>query len=363
MLTPAGDDTRRTSGHHEWIWKLEGIEGEARYRVMLNRSRTVKGFDSYHGGTWILTRTSDLFPRKRYTSRVPIRGLTRVAFHLPTDWQVVSAMRRLDAVSFEARDRGAAVTAPYGWLMMGDLQVLEMTVDGLPLTIASPRVMQYDATALTRFLQTIIPRLGETVAALPPQLLIVVGPDPLWRGGLSGEDSLYMNQNIPLISPDYTSTIVHELFHTAQGFRKGSTDADWIVEGLAEYYSLKILRDTKLLTRRHFVKGIRKFDRQGLWHVNFRTTHAQKALYNSAPLLFFTLDEEIRALTNEERTLHDIVKSLARYETISTARFQKALETMLPSVDWGGWFRHYVTQGKRPAYERYLKQYTGPSSS
>src|SRR5207245_2885649 len=73
----------------------------------------------------------------------------------------------------------------------------------------------------------------------PPRLLVVSAPDPMWHGGLSGEDSFFVNGHIPLRSADKTSTYLHELFHVWQPFRPGP-DGHWIAEGLAEYYSLAL---------------------------------------------------------------------------------------------------------------------------
>ena len=54
-----------------------------------------------------------------------------------------------------------------------------------------------------------------------------------------------------MISENGTSTMLHELVHVAMGVA-GPEHDDWLVEGIAEYYSIKILRVSgTLLNRRH----------------------------------------------------------------------------------------------------------------
>lgn len=364
-IDPASFDHFQATGRllqndpRQWTWYPDGMTGQFTYDAALNRSRNVKGFDSYHGGTWVLTRTSDLLPLKRYTSRRPIRALTRVQFALPPGWQVVSAMRTIDDTTFEARDRGNALTAPYGWVLMGQLDVIRFEVAGAQVTVASPAVMHYDAAPLIDLLHKVIVRLERTVRELPEQIAVVVGPDPLWRGGLSGEDSLYLNQNLPLIASDYTSTAVHELFHIAQGFRKADAQADWIVEGLAEYYSLKILREIRAISKRRFVKGIRKLDRQGLWNHNLRSATHYDVLYNAAPLVLFYFDELIQESTDHKHSLRTVVRQLGKTVEVSTESFRTALETIAPKVDWKAQFQRHVVEGRRPPYEKFVQRYEG----
>ena len=73
----------------------------------------------------------------------------------------------------------------------------------------------------------------------------------MWRGGLSAPTSLYLHPDRPLISGNGTSTLLHELVHLAVRDVSGEPD-DWLVEGLAEYYSLDILRRTGGISQGRF---------------------------------------------------------------------------------------------------------------
>src|SRR3546814_10217934 len=63
----------------------------------------------------------------------------------------------------------------------------------------------------------------------------------MWRGGLSGPNSLYMHADRPIVSENGTSSLVHELVHVFSRI-KDSDRSDWITEGLAEYYAIELVR-------------------------------------------------------------------------------------------------------------------------
>ena len=91
---------------------------------------------------------------------------------------------------------------------------------------------------------------------LPPRLLIVSAGDPMWRGGLSGPSSMFLHSDRPLISENRTSTLLHELVHIALGIR-GDEESDWIVEGLAELYSLETLRRSGGISEQRYKQALK----------------------------------------------------------------------------------------------------------
>lgn len=92
--------------------------------------------------------------------------------------------------------------------------------------------------------------LPELRAVLPdalPRLTIISAAEPMWRGGLSAPASLFLHADRPLISENATSALLHEVMHVALGIR-ARKGFDWIVEGLAEYYSIELLRRGRAIT-------------------------------------------------------------------------------------------------------------------
>jgi predicted metalloprotease with PDZ domain len=169
----------------------------------------------------------------------------------------------------------------------------------------------------------------------------------MWRGGLSGEDSFFVNGRIPLRSADRTSTYLHELVHVWQAVRTGP-DARWVSEGLAEYYALAAQHRAGRLSERGFARGLALFARYGRWGVDLSRTRDPAALNNSAPLLMHWADREIRRATHGRRSLDDAVRRLVRERgTVSTARFVRAVERVAGG-DIGARLLGHVARGERP---------------
>jgi hypothetical protein len=200
---------------------------------------------------------------------------------------------------------------------------------------------------LFRFYEQTIPLLAPLLGSPPARLLVVSAPDPMWRGGISGEGSFYVNGRIAVRSRDRTSTYLHELIHVWQPFRPEG-DGRWISEGLAEYYSLVIQRRAGMLSAAGFARGIELFARHGRWDIDLSRTHDAAALNNSAPLVLHWLDTEIARATDGAKSLDDAVRRLAAdSRELTTASFLRAVNRTA-GKDFTPWFRRYVFRGRRP---------------
>ncbi len=76
----------------------------------------------------------------------------------------------------------------------------------------------------------------------------------MWLGALSAPNSIFVHASRPLISENGTSTIVHEIVHVLLMDLKTPRDQDWIDEGLAEFLSLRALKDSGTISRRVMYK-------------------------------------------------------------------------------------------------------------
>src|SRR5205085_6219937 len=90
-------------------------------------------------------------------------------------------------------------------------------------------------------LNLIWPEVEHAFGRTPRKLLIAGAPDPLWRGGLSAPNSLFLHADRPLVSENGTSALLHELTHVITRIRGDRYD-DWIAEGIAEFYSVELQR-------------------------------------------------------------------------------------------------------------------------
>jgi predicted metalloprotease with PDZ domain len=218
----------------------------------------------------------------------------------------------------------------------------------MDVTVASAPGSALDARRLLALYGRTVPLLAGLLGPPPSRVLIVSAPDPMWRGGLSGEDSFFVNGRIPIRSPDKTCSYLHELFHVWQPFHPGG-DGHWIAEGLAEYYSLVLPHRAGRLSARSFARGVALFGRYGRWGVDLTRTREPAALNNSAPLVMHWLDGEIRRATAGTRGLDDVVRTLARERgTLTTAGFLRAVNRTA-GRNFSAAFARHVFRGERPA--------------
>ena len=336
----------------EVLWWPNGPYAHLRYSVALNhRHAAGKGYDSYAGDGWVLTRTSALFPRSAVSFRPEIEpepeSRARLVFRLPAGWDAVTVMPADGPRRFIVESTGS-FDHPRGWLMLGHFRRTDVRVGGTAVTIAATPLGTLAPVRVLGLLEQALPVTSTLFAHTPPRLLVVIAPDPMWRGGLSGEESFYMHGNRPLRTPDRTSPYLHELFHVVAPFRP-APDAHWVAEGLAEFYSVELQRRIGWLDDQGYAKALRLFARYGLWGHDFTHDQDHAILNNSAPLVLCALDRRMRAVTGGVRGLDDVVAVLAEEGgVVSTARFLGAVRRVA-GKSFGAFFRRHVYRGERPA--------------
>ena len=146
----------------------------------------------------------------------------------------------------------------------------------------------------------------------------------MWRGGLSAPQSIYVHADRPLISENGTSTLVHEWMHVSLGLsaRQGY---DWIVEGLAEYYSLELLRRSGTITERRFDRAMAKMNEWSKEAETLCAASSSGATTALAVRLMHALDREIRAKSAGSQSLDDVVYSLvAAGETLDLDQLRRS---------------------------------------
>lgn len=349
-FTGSGTIERRRG---EILWSPGGPYAELSYVAHVDHRRAVgKGYDSYAGDGWILSRTTGFFPRSSVLFRPEIEAhpesRARLVLRLPPGWESATVLTPAGSNRYVVETRHQRLDHPRGWLLVGRLRRFDSVIAGTSLTIALAPGVTMQTDPMVQLLQHALPAMATLFDRTLPRLLIVLGPDPMWRGGLSGEESFYMHGDRPLRSPDRTSPYLHELFHVAAPFRPHA-DAHWVTEGLAEYYSIELPRRTGILSEASYQRALALFAEHGVWGRDFTQTTAPALRNNSAPLLMHVLDQRIRAATGAERGLDAVVTSLAREGGIvSTARFLGTVQRVA-GKSFAGFFRRHVYRGEQPA--------------
>ena len=139
---------------------------------------------------------------------------------------------------------------------------------------------------------------------------------------------MYVHARLPLISENRTSTPLHELMHIALGIRSDH-ESDWIVEGMAEFYSLEILRRSGGISERRHEQALQALQNVAQHSSSLFTDNSSGPTTARAVLVMHALDTEIRQATHNEKSLDDVARRLAEERgTITLVRMQATAEAV-----------------------------------
>jgi predicted metalloprotease with PDZ domain len=309
-------------------WRPQQEGSVLRYDFVIDRKRDNGLADARITPTWALLKLDHLFPPA--SARV-VKGATSDAtlqLAAPKGWGIETPYGRGAGTTMDVSNPRRLFDRPMGWMIAGKLGSRSDEVAGHTVRVASPLDSGLKANDMVAFLLWTLPSMIEVLPEFPDYLLIVSGTTDMWRGGLSGFHSLYVHAERPMISGNRTSTLVHELFHVGSRL-SGTGGADWIVEGLAEYYSLAVLYRSGGISEYRYNEA---FEDLAKWTAGIeckatdRSTTKQNA---AAALVMRALDKEIRAATGDKKSLDDIVRALVRaHRPVTNAEF-RALATGL----------------------------------
>lgn len=340
-------------GEDEVLWYPGGPYAHLEYQVALRHRRSEgKGFDSYATREWVITRSRDLFPATHIDIDLEIepepRSRSRVRFRLPRGWKSATAMEQESPHVFHPSHAGQWLDRPRGWIALGRLDSLERRAAGVRLNLVVPTEVEFPRGDVLDLYERALPNLIRLLPRVPPILLVVVGPDPMWRGGISGEGSIYLHADRPIRTPDRTSPPLHEAFHVLAPFRPG-TDGLWITEGLAEYYSLELQRRIHLIDDKDFRRGLRSFRRWGRWDVNLSDDRSLAVTNNSAPYVIAAIDEWVRERTKDEHDLDDVLRGIVQSpeKSLTTAALLRVVKGVA-GADLTSFVQRHVYAGKPP---------------
>ncbi len=292
-------------------WFVPARGGELRYTVRIDHLRDPARYDARCTSRWALFRGEDLFPPARTRRLRESEGRFSLRLRVPPEWQVLSAYPPRRDGGFTVRNPGRSFSQPQGWFLAGEVRALREEIAGMEVTVGSPEGDPFRDRDLMALLRWIAPDLEAIVPDLPERLLVVGADDPMWRGGLSGPRSLYVHSDRPLLDKDWTSPVLHELMHVVMRARS-QDGADWIVEGLAEYYSLELLRRSGTIGAANHESAMQSFERRGSAVESLRGEASTGAITARAVIVFRELDAVLRDASRGRRSLDDLVRALAK---------------------------------------------------
>jgi len=292
-------------------WVPPDSGGTMSWRVTVAHRRNGGGFDAWLGMNWGLFRAEDIIPRAATRTLRNAHSETWLTLQLPHGWSAVTQYFDRNSQS-RVDNPERRFDQPAGWMVLGNLGVRRETIAGTRIAVAGPvdnSVRRMDTLAL---LNWTMPELERLLPELPARLTIVSAGDPMWRGGLSAPQSLFLHADRPLISENATSTLLHEIMHLTLSL-DSENGYDWIVEGLAEYYSLQLLRRSGTISESRYL--LAKADM-----ADWAATATSLCRHTSAGAttalavgVFTALDDEIRHLTGGDSDMDDVVRELWQF--------------------------------------------------
>lgn len=291
-----------------FTWNVPADGGTLHWEAPITHVRSGEAIDAKLGKRWALFRGEDAFMSVSSRAIKDAESSASLIVELPEQWSFITPLEN-SGDGYVIDDPRRKFDRPTGWMIAGDLGVRIDRIAGVRATVAAPKGHSIRRQDMLAMLNWTLPDLVRLLPEYPSEILIVSAEDPFWRGGLSGPASLYLHAQRPLISENGTSTLVHELFHV--GFRRpGGQLDDWIVEGLAEYYSVALLRQSGTMTASRFAKTMRGLERWAKKADELRGPRSKGATTAKAVVLFAALDAELRRAG--DASLDDVVRELAQ---------------------------------------------------
>ena len=287
-------------------------------------------------------------PPARVDSEVGALASARLRLRLPDGWRAAVPFERLPDGRYAVENPERRFDRPTGWLLLGRLGVLREKIAGAHVAVAAPTGQGARRLDLLALLRWNLPALRDILGALPSRLLVVVAGDPMWRGGLSGPHSVFVHADRPLIDPDGTSPLLHELFHAVVPAQAGP-GGDWVVEGLAELYSLEALMRSKTISKARYEKALRRLAERGAAVTELDVDPAVGPKAARAVTALHALDRELRAASQDHVSLDRVVARLAAERgELTTERFRRLVDEVA-GRSLGAFFRAHVPLKTQPA--------------
>jgi predicted metalloprotease with PDZ domain len=309
-------------------WTPPDKGGVLQYKLRVDHARR-GGYDARMTRDWALLRGDDLVPPVRAVVTPGADASARLRFVLPQGWRIETPYARTDdGKGFVITDPERRFDRPEGWILAGDIGVRRERIGEMRVAVAAPKGQDVRRNDLLAFVHALAPQLHKAFGTLPPRLLLVQAGDPMWRGGLSGPRSLYLHADRPLFSENGSSTPAHELVHVVTRLRAAPKD-DWIVEGLAEYYSIELPRRAGLTSDARANKALAWMRERGAPVARLHTDRASDRTTARAVTLFAALDAELRAASDDRRSLDDVVRRLLPQRQASREALRAAAAAVL----------------------------------
>lgn len=311
-------------------WRPGKQNAELRYRYKVDHMRRGGEFDARMTSSWALLRIDRLIPSVAVIAPGRGKSTAVLKFVLPRSWTSADVgYRKVSARGgFPINNPGRRFQRPLGWMIAGDIASRREKVEQTLVAVAAPlgeAMRRNDALAI---INVILPEMQHAFGRLPRKLLVVGAGDPMWRGGRSGPNSMFLHPDRPLISENGSSTLVHELSHVISGIQ-ATAGEDWIAEGMAEFYAIEMLRRSGLLSEARAKRAFAWKQHHGRKITTLRANNSSGERTARAVTLLHALDEEIRRRSRDRHNIDNVFRPLVGRNDVSTEDLRAATAKLL----------------------------------
>ena len=295
------------------VWRPREPRSTLQYDFVIDRRKNNTSYDSMITDEWAVLRSDKLIPPIAATAKRGLDSRAVMDFDLPDGWSSAAPYEKTDAGGnrFRITDPGRSFVRPKGWLILGAVSSRQDIIADTEVRIAAPRGQGVRLQDSLAFINWTLPELKKIFPEFPPYILIVSAGNPMWRGGLSAPNSLFMHSDRPLISGNRTSSLIHELVHIGTSIH-GTDQSDWIVEGIAEYYAVEILRRTGGISEVRYQQTMEELADWAEQSDGLFTGRSSGATTARAVGLMHRVDLEIKERSKGKNSLDNVATALAK---------------------------------------------------
>lgn len=306
---------------NEVVWELPEENARLNYFVKLTHERSPGKFDARVTPQWALFRGDDLIPAVETFETPGAQAVAQLEIVLPSSWgSVETGWQRKKDNLFIIDNPERLFDRPTGWMIAGKIGTRRASIKKTSIAISAPAGEGLRRMDALTFFNFVWPEVYKAFEKTPSKLLVVGAGDPMWRGGLSAANSLFLHSDRPLVSENGTSPLLHELTHMVtriSGKTTGSFNDDWIAEGIAEFYSFELLYRADGMTKARRSKIIRNLARWGEEVKHLRKSKSTGPVTARAVVLLDSLDLEIRKRSKNKHNIDTLVRELMTLRKVS----------------------------------------------
>jgi predicted metalloprotease with PDZ domain len=327
-------DAAQPGERQNGVWQPGKGKTTLTYRVRINHPRPAAegkatSFDARMTADWALLRGDDLVPSAKLDQHDGTELVSRLQFELPKGWKSVeTGWPRIGKNRFRIDNPSRLLDRPTGWILAGKIGTRRAKLGETEVTVAAPVGAGMRRMDVLTMLTFVWPQVQAVFPRDPAKLLVVGAGNPMWRGGLSASNSLFMHADRPLVSENGTSSLVHELVHVFSRIRD-TDQSDWISEGLAEYYAIELVHRAGGMSEERYQAVNTNLKQWSRKVVSLRGNSVSGRTTARAVLLLQDLDREIRKATGNKRSLDDVSRGLMRMDGVSTKDFVSVVEDVM----------------------------------